>query len=202
MMHNRQRRIQLKRLRARHQSGPRDLFRLYPKNKLKQTLGVPLAASTVIMSVLLWMGVPVRDKLLGLMDLALRIFPDMQAVLLAGFGIFFGFRDRAFISKTTGAQEGALTLYQKVIFAFTFTLVLQSATLMTAFLFELFAKVHFGWVAPAYELINKAGFGLLMFLTLVSLFSVYQMVMIIFGLAQNYHLHMVLKGRRGSGDER
>ena len=202
MRHNRHNQNQLKRLRARHQSGPRDLFRLYPKSKLKQTLGVPLAVSAVIMSVLLWTGLPVRDTLLGLIDLALRIFPDMQAVLLAGFGIFFGFRDRLFLSKTTAAGKGTLTLYQKVIFAFTFTLVLQSATLMTAFLFQLFSKVHIGWVAPAYELINKVGFGLLVLLTLVSLFSVYQMVMIIFGLAQNYHLHIVLKNRRGSVDER
>lgn len=64
---------------------------------------------------------------------------------------------------------------------------------MTAFLFRLFSKVYIGWAAPVYELINKAGLGLLMLLTLVSLFSIYQMVMIIFGLAQNYHLHMVLK---------
>jgi len=116
-------------------------------------------------------------------------------VLLAGFGIFFGFRDRAFLSKTTAAGEGSLTLYQKVIFAFTFTLVLQSMTLITAFLFELFSEVHIGWVAPAYGLINKTGFGLLMLLMLISLLSIYQMVMIIFGLAQNYHLHLVLMRR-------
>lgn len=187
---------QIKRLRARHQSGARDLLRLYPKNKLKQTLGIPLAGSAVLMGVVLWTGMPLRDTLLGLIDLALRIFPDMQAVLLAGFGIFFGFRDRAFLSKTTAAGEGALTLYQKVIFAFTFTLVLQSMTLMTAFLFQLFSPVYIEWLAPAYGLINKAGFALLMLLTLVSLFSVYQMVMIIFGLAQNYHLHLVLEDRR------
>lgn len=114
MKYNRQSQNQLKRLRTRHQSGPRDLFRLYPKNKLKQTLGVPLVVSAVIMSVLLWTGLPVRDTLLGLIDLSLRIFPDMQAVLLAGFGIFFGFRDRLFLSKTTAAGKGALSLYQKL----------------------------------------------------------------------------------------
>jgi len=152
-----------------------------------------MAISAVIMGLLLWTGLPVRDRLLSIIDLALRIFPDMQAVLLADFGIFFGFRDRAFLSKTTAAGEGALTLYQKVIFAFTFTLVLQSMTLMTAFLFELFSEVHIDWVAPAYGLINKTGFGLLMLLMLISLFSIYQMVMIIFGLAQNYHLHLVLR---------
>mgnify|MGYP000179114397 CR=1 FL=1 len=192
MKHNKQLKKQLKRLRARHQSGARDLFRLYPKNKLKQALGIPMAVCAVIMNVLLWMDLPVRNQLLALIDLALRIFPDMQAVLLAGFGIFFGFRDRVFLSKTTAAGEGTLTLYQKVIFAFTFTLVLQSITLMTAFLFQLFSEVYIGWLAPAYDLINKAGFGLLILLTLVSLFSIYQMIMIIFGLAQNYHLHMVL----------
>jgi len=193
MKHKRQLPKQVKRLRARHQSGLRDLFRLYPKSKLKQTLGIPLALSAVIMGLLLWTGLPVRDRLLSIINLALRIFPDMQAVLLAGFGIFFGFRDRAFLSKTTAAGEGSLTLYQKVIFAFTFTLVLQSMTLMTAFLFELFSEVHIGWVAPAYGLINKTGFGLLMLLMLISLLSIYQMVMIIFGLAQNYHLHLVLR---------
>ena len=191
---------QIKRLRARHQSGVRDLFRLYPKNKLKQTLGIPMAVSAVIMGILLWTGLPVRDMLLGLIDLALRIFPDMQGVLLAGFGIFFGFRDRAFLSKTTTPDEGGLTLYQKVIFAFTFTLVLQSMTLITVFLFQLFSNMHIDWVAPAYGVINKTGLGLLMLLILISLFSIYQIVMIIFGLAQNYHLHLVLKNRRVTGD--
>ncbi|MEL7834092.1 hypothetical protein [Fodinibius sp. Rm-B-1B1-1] len=197
MKYNSQLPKQIKRLRARHQSGARDLFRLYPKNKLKQTLGIPLAVSAAIMGILLWVGLPARDMLLGLIDLALRIFPDMQAVLLAGFGIFFGLRDRAFLRKTT-VDEGGLTLYQKVIFAFTFTLVLQSMTLMTAFLFQLFSKVYIDWVAPAYRLINNIGFGLLMLLILVSLFSIYQMVMIIFGLAQNYHLHLVLRKRQRS----
>ena len=200
MKHNNVHKSQLKRLRARHQPGARDLFRLYPKSKLKQTLGIPLAVSAGIMGVVLWTELPVRDTLLDLVDLALRIFPDMQAVLLAGFGIFFGFRDRAFLSKTTTLGEGTLTLYQKVIFAFTFTLVLQSATLMTAFLFEFFSTVHIRWVAPAYGIINKTGFGVLMLLILVSLFSIYQMVMIIFGLAQNYHLHLVLKNRRTTDD--
>ena len=189
----------IKRLRARHQSGARDLFRLYPKSKLKQTLGIPLAVSALILGLVLWTGQALRDPLLDLVDLALHIFPNIQAVLLAGFGIFFGVRDRAFLSKTTAVKEG-LTLYQKVTFAFTFTLVLQSVTLMTAFLFELFSTMHIGWVAPAYGLINKAGFGLLILLMLVSLFSIYQMVMIIFGLAQNYHLHLVLENRRRTGD--
>ena len=193
MKDNRKRKNRIKRLRARHQPGARDLFRLYPKRKLKQTLGIPLAVSAVIMGLVLWTGLPVRDRLLDLIDLALRIFPDMQAVLLAGFGIFFGLRDRVFLSKTTAAGEGTLTLYQKVIFVFTFTLVLQSMTLMTAFLFQLFSEVYISWIAPAYGLINKIGFGLLMLLMLVSLFTIYQMVMIIFGLAQNYHLHLVLK---------
>lgn len=193
MKHNSPLPKQIKQLRARHQSGARDLFRLYPKNKLKQTLGIPLTVSAAIMGILLWTGLPVRDMLLGLIDLALRIFPDMQAVLLAGFGPFFGLRDRAFLSKTTTADKGELTLYQKVVFAFTFTLVLQSITLITVFLFRLFSKVHIDWMAPAYGVINNIGCGLLMLLILVSLFSIYQMVMIIFGLAQNYHLHLVLR---------
>lgn len=193
--------INIKRLRARHQSGPAALVRLYPKGKLKQTLGIPVVVTSLLLALMLWTGTPVRGPLLDIMDLAVRIFPDILGVLLGGFAIFFGFRDNAFLTKTTIRGEGPLTLYQKVIFAFTFTLVLQSVTLGTAFLFRLLAQVHIAGLVPAYGLINTLGFGVLLLLILISLFSIYQMVMIIFGLAQNYHLHLVLTkmGREKTG---
>lgn len=190
---NSQTQTKIKRLRTRHQSGPRDLFRLYPKSKLKQTLGIPLAITLLVMTLMLWTERPVLKTLIHLMDLAVRIFPDIVGILLGGFAIFFGFKDRTFLGKTTVPGNGKLTLYQKVIFAFTFTLVLQSATLITAFLYQLFAEIHISWLAPAYGWINKVGLAFLMILMLTSLFSIYQMVMIIFGLAQNYHLHLVLR---------
>ncbi|GAA5521153.1 hypothetical protein LQ318_05375 [Aliifodinibius salicampi] len=189
--------MNIRQLRARHQSGPAALVRLYPKSKLKQTLGIPTALTALLLALMRWSGTPVRGTLMDIMDLAVRIFPDILGVLLGGFAIFFGFRDNAFLSKTTIRGEGPLTLYQKVIFAFTFTLAQQSITLGTAFLFRLLAKVHIEWLSPAYGLINILGFGVLLLLILVSLFSIYQMVMIIFGLAQNYHLHLVLGKQKG-----
>jgi hypothetical protein len=130
----------------------------------------------------------------GLANVARRaVAVSLLGLVLGGYALCFEFHDRSFLSKTTAAREGPLTLYQKVIFAFTFTLVLQSATLITAFLFQLLTEIHIEQLAPAYGLINSLGFGLLLLLMLISLFSIYQMIMIIFGLAQNYHLHLVLE---------
>jgi uncharacterized membrane protein YdfJ with MMPL/SSD domain len=67
---------------------------------------------------------------------------------------------------------------------------------MTAFLFRLLATGAYRRAVSGLRLINSLGFSLLLFLMLVSLFSIYQIVMIIFGLAQNYHLHLVLRKPR------
>jgi hypothetical protein len=181
-----------------HQSNLRGLIQIYPKDKLLRGSLLPLFFTIVVSIILIIAEVKAEVFLKEIVDSSLSVLPNLLGFLLGGYTILIGFGDVNLLKSTTTIVQGRfISLFQMLSSIFALTIYLQSLTLGIAIV------AHFTLMLPMdsfYKISNKLHYlteGInivtipsVLFLLFYSVLSLRDMVMNVFGFAQQYHLSL------------
>ncbi|WP_409028826.1 hypothetical protein [Gracilimonas sediminicola] len=177
-----------------HRQGLKGFVNIYPKEKLYSALKLPFAVSLLLSIVFLnindWNYL---DKIRGILDLSMQILPNLLGFMLGGFAIFLGFTDREFIEKISYFNPDEKSLFQLISYAFTFSLLAISISLFVVVVSKLIVGASSLLPFHYTNYLNAFFYWVLLFLLLVTLYSLYQIVIILFDMAQSYHASLSIK---------
>jgi hypothetical protein len=179
-----------------HQVDLKGLLAIYPKDKVAKASILPGVLTAIICLLLYLAQVHAQSFLKEVVDSSLSILPNLLGFLLGGYTILIGFGDVELLKETTTLVEGrSISLFQMLSSIFALTIYIQSFTLAIAIVahFTLliplppksFLGSFFQEVSP---FVNIVAIPVFLFLLLYSILSLRDMVMNVFGFAQQYHL--------------
>jgi hypothetical protein len=121
--------------------------------------------------------------LMIMVSINLSIFPSLTGFSLTAFSICINFGNMA-IAKNS-VKVGSLSIYQKAIGVFAFSIVIQIAVLISSYLLKLFDAIPKLEVCRCLNwLINSVGITILTFITSFALFLIFTIVSNIFTFGQ------------------
>ena len=127
-----------------------------------------------------------------LIDKVLSILPNIIGFNIGAYALIIGFGHRDVIEKMATSKDNKYSLFQKMGGTFAFSVIIQSFTIVLAFLLNLFISI-FKYSLPDFicitEIVNFIALSILLFLTLYSIFLIPQIVLNVFGFSQLYHFY-------------
>lgn len=186
------------RLAWQHQTTIKGLLEIYPKDKVLKGSVYPLLATLFIIIGLKLAEQQSYDIVKDVADTSVSVLPNILGFLLGGYTILIGFGNINLLKSTTRLVNGRqISLFQMLSSIFALTIFVQAFTLAIALFFHFTLKIpisengNLSFLFSLVPFLNWAGSTILLFLLFYSVFALRDMVMNVFGFAQNYHLALV-----------
>lgn len=185
-------------IRWQHRVDLLGLLSIYPKDKIIKGAVLPALLTLIICGYLLMSGESSQEFLKEVVDSTVSVLPNLLGFLLGGYTILIGFGDKELLKSTTTIVKGrSISLFQMLSSIFALTIFIQALALGIALVMHFTLLIHLkpgdgvmNFFFKAAPYVNGTALPLVLFLLLYSVLSLRDMVMNVFGFAQQYHLSL------------
>ena len=199
-----------KQIRQQHSMGLSGLMIIYPKDKFLKGALLPTLLTLGICLLVILEEVSMQAFLQQIVESTVSILPNLLGFLLGGYTILIGFGNTNLLKANTRlAPNRSISLFQMLSSIFALTIYLQALALGIAVVAHFTLRIPLTpkpglslYLYEAAPVVNGIVAPLLLFLLLYSVSSLRDMVINVFGFAQQYHLALTEERMMNERDAR